>query len=209
MSAMARRPFIIIRDLHRTLPRLLTAGVLVGLWASQSLGQSSAVSQIDRDLATKSPEIHWPSGFTPTDADLFAHNEIDIEAPCAVAWSRLVNAEEWPKWYPNSKNVKVQGSGPGILNHGATFQWQTFGLDVASRVHEFEPQRRIGWFGDATGLNAYHTWLLTEAKGKCRVVNEEVVKGPGAMALRRSDPDAMHKGHDLWNEVLKQVSERR
>ena len=62
MSAMARRPFIIIRDLHRTLPRLLTAGVLVGLWASQSLGQSSAVSQMDRDLATKSPEIHWPSG---------------------------------------------------------------------------------------------------------------------------------------------------
>jgi hypothetical protein len=42
-----------------------------------------------------------------------------------------------------------------------------------------------------------------------RWINEEVVKGSGAVNLRKSNPDAMHKGHDLWNASLKQVSERK
>ena len=36
------------------------------------------------DLANRSPDIHWPEGFTPADADLFAHNEISINAPLGV-----------------------------------------------------------------------------------------------------------------------------
>lgn len=207
--AVGVRPSVLnVHRLLRPVRPVLATGALIALWSGLSATQASAMDQMERDLAARLPEIHWPSGFEPKNADLFAHNAIEIEAPCAVAWSRLISAEEWPKWYPNSSDVRVQSSGRGVLNHGATFQWRTFGLDIASRVHEFEPERRLGWFGDAPGLNAYHTWLLTEGGGKCRVVNEEVVKGPAAVKLRQSDPDAMHKGHDRWNEVLKQASEK-
>ena len=199
-----------IFKLNRTLVgHISAAGVVLGALTTPVLAQSNTPGQVDRDLAARSSEIHWPQGFTPADADLFAHNEIDVLAPCPVVWSHLVNASKWPDWYPNSRDVRVANSTTGILTNGAKFDWQTFGLDVSSRVNEFVVNSRLGWFGDAPGISAYHTWLFTEGKGQCHVINEEVVKGTGAINLRKSDPDAMHKGHDLWNAALKQVSERR
>jgi hypothetical protein len=195
-------------DYHRvSLGALLATCVLLGV--DPAPAQNAVPTQVERDLAARSSEVHWPQGFTPADADLFAHNEIDVAAPCTVVWSHLVNAAKWPEWYPNSKDVKVLNSSSGLLTEGARFDWQTFGLTVNSRVNEFVVGARLGWFGDAPNLKAYHTWLLTERGGTCHAMNEEVVKGPAAIDLRKSDPDAMHRGHDLWNAVLKDVSERK
>jgi hypothetical protein len=36
---------------------------------------------------------------------------------------------------------------------------------------------------------------------------EEAVKGPGAVTMHQTDPDGMHRGHRLWNEALKWISE--
>uniref|UniRef100_UPI00406CB3E2 hypothetical protein n=1 Tax=Inquilinus sp. OTU3971 TaxID=3043855 RepID=UPI00406CB3E2 len=69
-------------------------------------------------------------------------------------------------------------------------------------------EMRIGWFGQATGIDAYHTWLLTPTSGGCQVITEEVVKGPGAVSLRNSDLAAMHKGHDVWLSTLKILAEK-
>src|SRR5258708_32738905 len=48
--------------------------------------QSTADSTIKDDLAKRSPDIHWPAGFSPADAAFFAHNEGFIKAPCATVW---------------------------------------------------------------------------------------------------------------------------
>ena len=37
---------------------------------------------VNGDGAQRSKDIHWPDGFHPEQADLFAHNEIAIHAPC-------------------------------------------------------------------------------------------------------------------------------
>ena len=79
--------------------------------------------------------------------------------------------------------------------------------DIESRVHEFVPNSRIGWFGDGMGMQAYHTFLLLEAPEGCLVVTEEVVTGPGAVEFRKKDPGAMHRGHDLWLSSLQQLLE--
>ena len=195
-------------DYHRlSREALVAASLLFGVYPA--LAENAVLTQVDRDLAARSSEIHWPEGFMPADADLFAHNEIDVSAPCAVVWAHLVNAAKWPEWYPNSKDVKVVNSSSGLLTEGARFDWQTFGLNVVSRVNEFVVNARLGWFGDAPNLKAYHTWFLSQRGGTCHVMNEEVVKGSAAIDLRKSDPDAMHKGHDLWNAVLKDVSEHK
>jgi hypothetical protein len=34
------------------------------------------------------------------------------------------------------------------------------------------------------------------------------VRGPGAVEFLKKDPQAMHRGHDLWLSALKQVSEK-
>jgi hypothetical protein len=74
-------------------------------------------------------------------------------------------------------------------------------------VHEFISNRRIGWFGDGTGMHAYHTFLLLKTNEGCHIVTEEVVKGPGAVEFREKQPSAMHDGHNLWLITLKQSSE--
>ena len=49
---------------------------------------------------------------------------------------------------------------------------------------------------------------MVKAPAGCRVVTEEVVRGAGAVEFRKNDPNAMHRGHDLWLSSLKHVSQK-
>ena len=160
------------------------------------------------DGAQRSKDIRWPDGFHPEQADLFAHNEIVVHASCEKVFANIVDAQVWPSWYPNSHNVKLLNSPDGKLHEGARFSWDTFGVHIESQVHEFVPNSRIGWFGNGTGMNAYHTFLLIRTGEGCRIVTEEVVKGPGAVEFRKKLPSAMHEGHDLWLRTLRQRCEQ-
>jgi len=162
---------------------------------------------VNGDGAQRSNEIHWPDGFHPEQADLFAHNEIVVHASCEKVFANIVDAPVWPSWYPNSHNVTLLNSPDGKLHEGTQFSWDTFGVHIESRVHEFVPNSRLGWFGDGTGMNAYHTFLLLKTDEGCHIVTEEVVKGPGAVEFREKQPNTMHEGHDLWLSTLKQRSE--
>jgi uncharacterized protein YndB with AHSA1/START domain len=161
-----------------------------------------------RDLANRSPDIHWPQDFSPDQADLFSHNELRIEASCERVWKHIVEATKWPQWYPNSKDVQIIGGG-NELNAGSVFRWTTFGLPLESRINEFTPYSRIGWYGYAPGEKPsfYHTWYLTAAGESCLVVTDEVGRGSSAAHLRQSDESLMHRGHDLWLATLKWVAE--
>jgi uncharacterized protein YndB with AHSA1/START domain len=163
------------------------------------------------DLANRSLDIHWPNGFTPADADLFSHNELHINAPCERVWRHIVEATKWPQWYPNSNGVEILADGGSELKDNTVFRWSTFGLPLESRINEFVPFSRIGWFGYAPGTTPsfYHTWYLKPEGDGCRVVTDEVGKGESAVQFRKTDEDAMHRGHDLWLARLKWVSESR
>jgi hypothetical protein len=65
---------------------------------------------INTDSAQRNPDIHWPKGQHPEDADLFAHNEIMVNASCETVFANIVDAQSWPSWYPNSHNVVVHDS---------------------------------------------------------------------------------------------------
>jgi len=162
------------------------------------------------DLANRSPDIHWPQGFDPLKADLFSHNELVINASCERVWSHIIDATKWPVWYPNSKDVRIVSDGP-VLTHDSVFRWTTFGLPLESRINEFVPYTRIGWFGYAPGAapSFYHTWYLTPKDTACLVITDEVGMGADAAHLRETDESLMHRGHDLWLATLKWVSEGR
>ena len=166
---------------------------------------------MQHDLANRAAEIHWPAGFDPAKADLFSHNELVINAPCERVWQHIIAATKWPEWYPNSKDVRViDGS---MLAQGTVFRWTTFGLPLESKINEFVPYTRIGWYGYAPGTTPsakhsfYHTWFLTPAGDACRVVTDEVGMGKDAAHLRETDESLMHRGHDLWLATLKWVAE--
>jgi hypothetical protein len=65
-----------------------------------------AVSITD-DVQRRSAHIHWPGDVNPDRADLFAHNDIVVNAPADVIWSHLVRASAWPSWYSNASDVVV------------------------------------------------------------------------------------------------------
>jgi hypothetical protein len=54
------------------------------------------MSTIKDDLIERSVNIHWPDGFDPDRADLFAHNAIVINASADRVWAKLIAAEAWP-----------------------------------------------------------------------------------------------------------------
>ncbi|MBV8585744.1 MAG: SRPBCC domain-containing protein [Verrucomicrobia bacterium] len=189
------------------------AALLLGLticWgAMPAVSQSSPNSTITDDLAKRSSNIHWPAGFSPGAAALFAHNEIFIKAPSAVVWRHLVAAQNWPAWYPNAQEVRVANNQSGTLQQDSVFEWSTFGLPITSFVYECVPNSRLAWFGKSKGLDAvfYHTWYLVPTSDGCQMITEEVVQGPGAVAFREKDPSALHRGHEIWLKNLKQLAE--
>jgi hypothetical protein len=187
----------------------LVAALCLGLWAGavHARPQSAALT-VNEDGAKRSLDIHWPDGYTPEQADLFAHNEIRVNASCAKVWRHIAEAPKWPTWYPNAKDVRIVNNQTGLLKQDSEFKWSTFGLEIDSKIFEFVPGSRMGWFGKGTNIDAYHTWLLIALPKGCQVVTEEVAKGPVAVSLRETDPNAMHRGHDLWLATLKELSEK-
>jgi len=162
------------------------------------------------DLAHRSPHIHWPAGFDPERADLFSHNDLIINASCSRVWTHIIDAKRWPIWYPNSKEVEIQGGAP-VLQDGMVFRWTTFGLTIESKVHEYVLNQRLGWYGYAPGSKPsfYHSWYLEPKGTMCHVVMDEAGIGKDAAGLRQSDETLMHRGHDLWLATLKWVAEAK
>jgi uncharacterized protein YndB with AHSA1/START domain len=205
--------------LHRTLACAILALGLGGgstAWSQTTHAASATAAPIPRrttmtmkhDLANRSPDIHWPEGFDPSHADLFSHNALHIDASCERVWSHIIDATKWPSWYPNSKDVTML-SGGDKLAQGAVFRWSTFGLPLESKVNEFAPYSRVGWYGYAPGSEPtfYHTWYLVPQDGGCLAVTDEVGKGKDAAHLRQTDESLMHRGHDLWLATLKWMAE--
>src|SRR3979411_401937 len=103
------------------------------------------------DLANRSPDIHWQPGFDPLKADLFSHNELLIDASCERVWQHIIEAPQWPQWYPDSRDGRVVSNSSSVLEDGTVFHWTTFGLPLESRIHELVPFSRIGWYGYLPG----------------------------------------------------------
>jgi uncharacterized protein YndB with AHSA1/START domain len=199
---------------HRAPRRAAISGAVLGaavtLSAAAALAAETPRGQMASDLAARAREIHWPAGFAPERAELFAHNDAHMNAPCETVWRHVVDARTWPEWYPNAAGVRLLG-GAKALGPAVRWRWRTFGLTIESRVHEFESGRRLTWFGGAPGgaPTFYHAWLLTPQAGGCRVVMDEAGIGAGAAAFRAADEGRMHRGHTLWLATLQWVSEGR
>src|SRR5712671_2374406 len=114
--------------------------------AATPSNQRKTTMTMQEDLAHRASAIHWPEGYSPDTADLFSHNALHMNASCERVWSHIVAATKWPEWYPNSKDVRLTDGG-AELKAGSVFRWSTFGLPLESRVNEFVPYSRIGWYG--------------------------------------------------------------
>ena len=184
-----------------------------------------------RDRDQRSPDIHWPPALSLRWSEIFAHNEIEINAPSATVWNYLIQAQLWPQWCPGVGKVKIK-DGSQVLQKNTRFTWSGFDLSLdntalpglhvdpplASKVVEYVPESRLGWVSYATAniggfgplCDSYHNWLLTPiGTKKCRVIFEAVATGFAARKARGGYPELAHLSHQRWLEELKRISESR
>ena len=85
---------------HRALGcAALAALALAGTaaWSQAANQAASNVMTMKQDLANREKDIHWPQAFDPSQADLFSHNELLVNASCERIWSHIIDATRWPE----------------------------------------------------------------------------------------------------------------
>lgn len=152
--------------------------------------------------------IDWPECYAPGNTAVHVSNDIAIDAPPQAVWDVLVRAADWPSWYPNSRDVRIE-RGARDLSSGAHFTWKTFGIAVTSTVREFVPAERIAWDGSGFLMDVYHAWLIEPRPSGCWVLTKENQNGLATRAQALFAPSRMHNGHQLWLERLKARAEGR
>ena len=146
--------------------------------------------------------IRWPEKHAPAETKVHVHNLLEMPAPPKIVWAWLIRAELWPTWYANSKHVVIEEGGPN-LRAGSRFRWTTFGVRLDSKVKEFVPEERLAWSAAATGIDAYHAWLIEKRPSGCFVFTEETQNGWLATLNNLLRPQAMTIHHQNWLESLK------
>ena len=128
-------------------------------------------------------------------------NQLEMPVPSESVWAWLIRAELWPTWYNNSKQVVIEGGGHD-LRPGSGFRWTTFGVRLESKVEEFVLGERLAWSAHATGIDAYHAWLIEKRPSGCYVITEENQNGWLATLSNILRPQNMGKQHQNWLENL-------
>jgi len=146
--------------------------------------------------------ICWPERYDPVRAPVHVENEIETPAAPDVLWAWLVRAPLWPSWYPNAKDVVVEGGG-FELALGVNFRWRTFGVAIRSTVLEFEPFKRIAWNAFGLGVDAYHAWEVTAKAAGTHILTEEAQYGWAARLGSVVFPNRMSTFHQIWLEQLR------
>src|SRR5260221_14674729 len=63
-----------------------------------------------RDRSLRSPDMHWPKSWWILEyAEMFAHNQMEINASCATVWNHLIQPESCPHGGPSSVVVRILG----------------------------------------------------------------------------------------------------
>ncbi|MFF4354774.1 SRPBCC family protein [Streptomyces sp. NPDC001530] len=146
------------------------------------------------------PDIHWPSGFSPDQAQSFCQAQAVVHAPPATAFALLTDVARWPEWVPGITEVRA---GPLPRTYEVQFHRHWFEIFVGEHV----PPHRLGWSGIGAGVQLYQAWLLTAVAGGTHVVTENVVRGPAAKSLQVSSPLWAQRLNSLWLAQLKRLSE--
>lgn len=146
--------------------------------------------------------IRWPDRFDPRVAPVHVRNDLAMSAPAEVVWTWLIRASAWPTWYPNAQAVQIGDGAARDLSAGVEFRWRTFGIPLVSRVGEFVPAERIGWYAQGLGVDVYHAWYLEPRGSGCWVLTEETQYGFMARLGHLAMPRRMGKWHQIWLENM-------
>jgi hypothetical protein len=69
----------------------------------------------------KEPElIAWADEYRPSVTPIHAANDASTSGSSDTVWSLIIDAPEWPSFYPHATNIRIEGGGD-VLSLGATY----------------------------------------------------------------------------------------
>jgi hypothetical protein len=146
-------------------------------------------------------ELTWPPGLTPARGRIYTFHELTVDRPAEAVWAQLVDANRWPDWFDNCRDMRIEGN--DRLAAGTVFRWIAFGVRVRCVVDRWEPGRLLAWTGTGFGSRGHHQWLLRPtADGGTHVVSEEVMAGLLPVAVRAWLRPALLRSNKRWLDGL-------
>jgi hypothetical protein len=101
--------------------------------------------------------------------------------------------------------VSIDRGGP-VLGEGSALTWEMLGSTIHVTVVRAQAPRVLAWEGGASGVHAYHAWLI-EPKGKgSHVVTVETERGPVPTLFGWTFEGSLRAAHDEWISGLATVS---
>ncbi len=157
--------------------------------------------------------VIFPPENDPRSSELYALNDIDVNAPPEVVWQLLADAENWSSYFPPEDQIKIL-SGEPELALGTKYSRITVGFAMSCVVRECIPFRRLAWSttvdGDDTGSTAFHGWVITPTDKGCHVLTEETLRGPFFLEeIGRKNSGALYRYHQDWVELLAKAAEAK
>lgn len=146
-------------------------------------------------------EPAWPGGLSPARGRISTFHERVVTPPPEAVWAKLVDANRWPQWFDNCRDMRIEGG--DRLADGTVFRWVAFGVRVRCVVDRWEPGRLLAWTGTGAGARGHHRWLLRPARdGGTHVITEEVMTGLVPFAGRFWLRPALLRSNKRWLDGL-------
>ena len=139
-----------------------------------------------------------------SNAPVKCSKSLTINAGSEKIWAALTNINNWTTWQTYIRKSILNGD----LKPGSTFEWQSGGARIYSKLHTGEPFKYFGWTGKTLGIFAIHNWTLKETNGLTIVSVEESMEGFIADILRKSFNNNLDKSVQNWLLLLKQECEK-
>ncbi|MFJ8364214.1 SRPBCC family protein [Streptomyces sp. NPDC093984] len=147
--------------------------------------------------------VHWPSGFTPDEADYHFRASTTINASPAAVFGCLADLDRWPLWVPGVTEAGPTMSG-GALSLQESFRYRLFEVDLECLIAQWQPATRLGWSGLGPGLHFYHGWTFEPRYEATVVVSEQAARGATAVTMREAHPEWENFLRYGWLAALKQ-----
>jgi hypothetical protein len=146
----------------------------------------------------------WPQGMAPADASFDVASEGDVPARPEAAWARLTRADQWTSWFPRATNVHFESGGP-TLSVGTVVVWDMLCSTIRVTITRAEPPYVLAWEGGASGVHAYHSWLIEPRGDGSHVVTLETERGIVPALFGWTYKHKLQVAHDEWLADLAKV----
>jgi uncharacterized protein YndB with AHSA1/START domain len=170
------------------------------------MGASTAARTTPEILALEAQRAWpaWPPGCEPARCPVFVRNQLVIPAPPERVFAWLERADLWPTWFARVTKLHFDHGGPALAVNDVV-DWHMLGAKIRVTVRRVERGRLLEWEGGASGVHAYHTWLLEPVAGGTLVLTNETEHGSVPSLLSAYLRHALKDAHQSWLESLARV----